>query len=113
MLELNNYYKLVEKKPLLDEVVEAVVYYHLNEETKEVGFGFNFADGGGFIPFKELAPQVKIHPVVVLDDKKLMQKKINAIAKDADNIASFAFMNKWIKLMKQLKNLAQMNLLKM
>ena len=44
--ELGCYYKII--NPVTNE--ETIVYYYYNLDALCTGFGFNTADGGGFLP---------------------------------------------------------------
>jgi len=44
---------------------KTLVYYYENPDTMEWGFGFNIADGGGFLPEKDLTDDVRIVGAVV------------------------------------------------
>ena len=101
MFELNKYYKLVDKN--LEEPAVVQFYnnpdFHMNpnepiEEGKDysqVGFGFNMADGGGFLPLFDLAPQTKVIPIEMLEVNKPIKKALFEVAKGADQIVSFSF----------------------
>ncbi len=44
---------------------KTLVYYYENPDTKEWGYGFNIADGGGFLPESDLTDDTKVLPAVV------------------------------------------------
>ena len=50
---------------LVSDGEKTLVYYYENPNTKEWGFGFNIADGGGFLPEKDLTKETRILPAVV------------------------------------------------
>lgn len=45
---------------------ECIVYYYRNPDTKTWGFGFNIADGCGFIPESDIAEGSTIAPAAVV-----------------------------------------------
>jgi hypothetical protein len=52
MLE-NGFYHLYNP----DEEALVLAYYYKNPDTGEYGFGFNIADGGGFLPGDDLSEE--------------------------------------------------------
>lgn len=45
-----------------DEKEQTLVYFYVNPDTNEEGFGFNIKDGGGFLPLKDLSEKTKMIP---------------------------------------------------
>ena len=44
---------------------KTLVYYYRNPDTSKWGYGFNVADGGGFLPESDLDEAVKVIPAIV------------------------------------------------
>ena len=44
---------------------KTLAYYYENPNTKKWGYGFNIADGGGFLPENDLTEDTKVLPAVV------------------------------------------------
>lgn len=42
-----------------------LVYYYENLETKEMGFGFNVVDGGGFLPEGDLVEDSVVKEAII------------------------------------------------
>ena len=42
-----------------------LAYYYENPDTHEWGYGFNIADGGGFIPEDDLSNETRVVPAIV------------------------------------------------
>lgn len=51
------YYWLVNDHSLDDPTL---AFYYENPDTDEWGFGFNYADGGGFLPEKDLTVDTRV-----------------------------------------------------
>jgi len=45
---------------------ECLVYYYYNPDAKCWGYGFNIADGCGFLPEKDVVPGTVIVPVEIM-----------------------------------------------
>ena len=66
-LKLGRYYRL--SHPMTEEVT--LGYFYLNPDAKCAGFGFNTADGGGFVGIDDLLTDtvlqlvdiVEVHPL--------------------------------------------------
>lgn len=54
-LKEGTYYKLIS-----GQGDESIVYYYRNPDTEILGFGFNTADGGGFMPVWDLVKTTKV-----------------------------------------------------
>ena len=46
----------------------ALAYLYSHPQTRERGFGFNTADGGGFLPECHVAIETKIRKVTITED---------------------------------------------
>jgi hypothetical protein len=44
---------------------KTLAYYYENPDTGEWGYGFNIADGGGFMPEQDLTDDTKVLPAVI------------------------------------------------
>ena len=44
---------------------KTLAYYYENPDTHEWGYGFNIADGGGFMPETDLTSETAVLPAVV------------------------------------------------
>ena len=44
---------------------KTLAYYYENPNAQQWGYGFNIADGGGFLPEDELDDAVKVLPAIV------------------------------------------------
>ena len=69
--EPQNYYRLITKvdlkngKPPIEEI--SIAYYYWNPDAKCYGFGFNIADGSGFVPDYDLIKNTKITRLKLID----------------------------------------------
>ncbi len=50
----NDFYWLIEKEE------RTLVYYYYNDDADCAGFGFNIADGGGFLPESDLLDSTEV-----------------------------------------------------
>ena len=60
------YYKLTSKHG-----EETIAYYYFNQDADSHGFGFNIADGGGFLPISDLISKSKVELVNICTENKL------------------------------------------
>ena len=63
-LELKSYYKLINT----NTKEETIVYFYHNEDADCDGFGFNTADGGGFLPLDHLAESTIVKKLQIIEE---------------------------------------------
>ena len=94
------YYKLVSAN---GESVIGYFYnnpdFHLKEnmipedgkDYSQTGFGFNTADGGGFLPFYDLSPNTKVHEIEMAVIKNEKDKDLFSIFQMSDKVQNYSF----------------------